>query len=201
MGDSRLKSLSTFFDVSLALVFFRIVEYLPAFEGTHWTQLPHGLISLLASEPVNLSRVGFGLILIAYIWVRKNTLLSMVKESNATFETLSLASLTFIMVFMYALIADPTYVGGSSTLLLQSISYLLASLFGFWALRYAIHAGCTRPELRSSTEQLARVDLSNPLTAIIATALSWSGLLVWTLSWFVFMPIFSLLLGRRRART
>jgi hypothetical protein len=41
-----------------------------------------------------------------------------------------------------------------------------------------------------------RVDLSNPLKALVATALSWSGLIVWTLSWFVLMPLFSALLAK-----
>jgi hypothetical protein len=34
------------------------------------------------------------------------------------------------------------------------------------------------------------------LTALIATALSWSGLMIWTLSWFVFMPLLVFLLGK-----
>lgn len=196
--DRNLKSLSRFLDVLFALAFFRIVEYLPSFAGEHWVQLPHGLFSLLAGSPANLVRVVFGLITIAYFWFRKNTLLSLLETSNALFTSLAVASMAFILLFMYALAADPMYVGGPPTLLLQSASFLIASLLGYFALRYAIHAGLTASASQATAERMARIDLSNPLTAIIATGLSWSGLTIWTLSWFVFWPFFSVLLARRR---
>jgi hypothetical protein len=60
----------------------------------------------------------------------------------------------------------------------------------------AIHAGLTAPELKSSVDKMARIDLSNPLTALVAIGLSWSGLIVWTVRWFVLMPLFSFLLGK-----
>jgi hypothetical protein len=65
-------------------------------------------------------------------------------------------------------------------------------------LRYAIHANLVRAEVKPFAEQAARIDLSNPLTALVATGLSWSGLTVWTLSWFVIMPLFSWLLAERK---
>ena len=52
----------------------------------------------------------------------------------------------------------------------------IASLVGFIALRYAIRANLTQPELNASAVQVARVDLSNPLTAAIACALFWKRL-------------------------
>jgi hypothetical protein len=196
--DRSLKSLSRFLDVLFALAFFRIVEYLPSFMSGHWMQLPHGLLSLLASSPANLVRVVFGLVTVSYFWFRKNTLLSLVESSNALFVTLAVASMAFILLFIYALAADPMYIGGPPTLLLQSASFFIASLFGYLSLRYAIQAGLTPPALRTNAKRMARIDLSNPLTAIIATALSWSGLTIWTLSWFVFWPLFTVLLARRR---
>lgn len=199
MQDEELRSLGIFLDVVFALVFFRIVEFLPSFQDGHWMQLPHGILSLLASQPANLTRVVFGLIITAYYWNRKNTFLSMLAKSNGVFAALSIAALCFFCLFMYALIADPTYVGGVPTLLLQSVSILIGSLVGFLAFRYAIHANLVRPELRVSAEQTARVDLSNPLTAAIATCLSWSGLTIWTLSWFVLMPLFGWLFARGKA--
>jgi hypothetical protein len=81
-------------------------------------------------------------------------------------------------------------------LLLQSGSLLVASLLGYLALRYAIGVGLVPNGLKSSAERIARIDLSNPLTALIATALSWSGLTIWTLSWFVFMPVLGFLFGK-----
>jgi hypothetical protein len=199
--DEKLRSLGVFLDVVFALVFFRIIEFLPSFQDGHWMQLPHGIISLLTSQPANLARVAFGLIITAYYWNRKNTFLSMLTNSNAVFAALSISSLCFFCLFMYALIADPTYAGGAATLLLQSGSVLISSLLGFLAFRYAIHANLMRPELRVAAEQTARVDLSNPLTAAIATCLSWSGLTVWTLSWFILMPLFSRLLARGKGET
>jgi hypothetical protein len=140
----------------------------------------------------------FGLVITVYYWMRKNVLLSLLAKSNGIFATLSMASLSFLCLFMYALIAGPIYVGGVPTLLLQSVSVLTVSLLSFLALLYAIHADLVRPELKPSAERIARIDLSNPLTAIVAAGLSWSGLTIWTLSWFVLMPLFGWLLAIRK---
>jgi hypothetical protein len=117
--------------------------------------------------------VAFGLIITVYYWNRKNTLFSVLARSNSVLATLSIAGLSFLCLFMYALIADPMYVGGVPTLLLQSVSLVIASLLGLFALRYAIRADLTPPELKPCAEQIARIDLSNPLTAIFATG--WRG--------------------------
>ena len=194
--DERLRSLGIFLDVVFALIFFRIVEFLPSFQDGQWVHLPHGLLSLLASSPANLTRVIFGLMMTVYYWYRKNTFLSLLARSNGVLATLSIASLFFVCLFMYALVADPTYAGGVPTLLLQSVSILIGSFLSYFALHYAIRAGLVRPELRPSAEQFARVDLSNPLAAVVATGLSWSGLTIWTLSWFILMPLFAWLLGK-----
>lgn len=196
--DEKLRSLGIFLDVVFALVFFRIVEFLPSFQDGHWLQLPHGILSLLASQPANLTRVVFGVVMTVYFWDRKNTFLSMLAKSTGVLAALLIAALCFFCLFMYAMIADPTYVGGAPTLFLQSVSVLITSLLGLLAFRYAMHAKLMRPELRASAEQIARVDLSNPLTALVATGLSWSGLTIWTLSWFVLMPLFSWLLAIRK---
>jgi hypothetical protein len=145
--DCQLKSLGTFLDVVFALMFFRIVEFLPPFQDRNWVQLPHGIWSLLVSQPANLTRVVFGLLITIYYWLRMNALLSALARSNGGVTTLSIASLSFVCLFMYALVADPTYVGGVPTLLLQSASLAVASLLGFFALRYAIHANLVRADL------------------------------------------------------
>jgi len=193
--DRDLRSLGVFLDVIFALMFFRIVEFLPAFQDGRWIQLPHGILSLLASQPANLTRVGFGLVITVYYWTRKNALLSLLAGSNGVVSTLSIASLSFVCLFMYALIADPEYVGGVPK---QSVSLLIASLLSFLALRYTIHADLVRAEVKPTAEQAARIDLSNPLTALVATGLSWSGLTLWTVSWFVLMPLSGWLLAKRK---
>lgn len=200
-NDRALRSLNAFLDVVFALMFFRIVEYLPAFEDKHWLALPHGLLSLLANEPANLTRVGFGVIIVVYYWSRKNALMSLVARTNGVLSTLAVASVFFLCLFMWALVADPTYAGGPPTLFLQSASLFAGSLLALLSIHYAIRAGLTQPDARSSAEQIARVDLSNPLTAMIAAGLSWSGLTVWTLSWFILMPLFSTLLAKIPMKT
>lgn len=164
MKAQRFMSLGIFLDVLFALLFFRIIEFLPAFADKHWVHLPYGLLSLLASEPANLTRVVFGVIIVIYYWSRKNALLSVVEESNGVFATLSIASIFCVCLF--------------PTLLLQSLSLFAASLLGLFALRYAIHARLIHPEMKLTAEQMAHVDLSNPLTAAIAAGLSWSGLTI-----------------------
>ena len=183
-------------DVSFALAFFRTIEFLPMAHSRQLATLPYGILSLIGSSPANLTRVVFCSIVVVYYWSRKNTLLAVVQTANVIFALLSVASLAALFVFIYALAVDPTYVGGWPTLLLQSASLLVASLLGYLALRYAIRVGLVPDNLRAPALRLARIDLSNPLTALIATALSWSGLTIWTLSWFVFMPLLGFLLGK-----
>lgn len=197
--DEKLRSLSVFLDVVFALAFFRFVEFLPSYSDGRWLHLPHGILSLLTSSTANLTRVAFGLIFIVYFWFRKNTLFGLVETSNTLFATLVMASMAFVLLFMYAVAADPTCIGGPPTLLLQSGSFLLASLLGYIAARYAIHAGLTPPDLRPTAERITRIDLCNPLTAVVAIGLSWSGLTVWTFGWFIFWPLFNVLLARRRS--
>ncbi len=196
--DRSLYSLSRFLDVLFALAFFACVEFLPSYADGHWVRLPYGLLSLLASSPANIARVVFGLIMIAYFWLRKITLLSLVERSNCLFATLVITSMAFLLLFLYALAADPTYIGGPPTLLLQSVSFLGASLLGYIALRYAVHEGFVPSPSHPTAERMARIDLANPITAVIATGLSRSGLTIWTLSWFVLWPLFSWLLARRK---
>jgi hypothetical protein len=195
-GDRTLRSLDRLLDVLFALAFFRTIEFLPMARSTQLSALPYGILSLIGSSPANITRVVFCLIIIVYYWSRKNTLLAVLQRANGIFSLLSLASVAALFVFLYALAVDPTYVGGWPTLLLQSGSLLVASLLGYLALRYAIRAGLVPHALTAAAQRLARIDLSNPLTALIATALSWSGLTIWTISWFVLMPLLGFLLGK-----
>lgn len=110
--DRTLRSLNRFVDVLFALLFFRAIEYLPSFQDGRWTQLPPGLLSLLANQPANLTRVIFGLLIVVYYWSRKNAVSVFTARSNAMLATLMIASLAFIYLFKWALYADPTYIGG-----------------------------------------------------------------------------------------
>jgi hypothetical protein len=199
-GDRMLRTLNRFLDILFALAFFRTIEFLPMARSSQLSTLPYGILSVIGSSPANITRVVFSLIIIVYYWSRKNALLAVVQTANGTFAVLSVASLAALLVFLYALAVDPTYIGGWPTLLLQSASLLVASLLGYLALRYAIRVGLVPDALKASAERIARIDLSNPLTALIATALSWSGLTIWTLSWFVFMPLLGFLLGKSTKR-
>ncbi|MGA9946075.1 MAG: hypothetical protein WBP75_13660 [Candidatus Cybelea sp.] len=107
------RSLSRFIDVVFALLFFRIVESLPCLRRT-LEAAAAWLLSLLVSQPTNLTRVVFGLLIVVYYWTRKNTLHSFIEQANIALAVLSIASLSFVCLFMYALVADPTYVGGCS---------------------------------------------------------------------------------------
>lgn len=199
-GDRLLRSLNRFLDVVFALIFFRAIEFLPMPQGAQLLTSPYGILSVIGGSTANVTRVVFCLIVVVYYWSRKNTLLGAVQSANGTFALFCILSLAALCVFVYALAADPTYVGGWPTLVLQSASLLAASIIAYVALRYAIHAGLVSSASEAAAQRLARVDLSNPLTALIATALSWSGLTVWTVSWFVLMPLLSFLLGSRAKR-
>lgn len=120
------------------------------FPGGHWVRLPHGILSLLASQPTELKRVAFSLICTVDYWTRKNTLLGVPRRSSVVVATLSKARLSFLCLFMYALIADPTYMSVVTTLLLQSVR--LVSLLGSLTLRKQFTPGW--PELRLSAGYL-----------------------------------------------
>jgi hypothetical protein len=199
-GDRMLRSLNRLLDILFALALFRAIEFLPMPQSTQLTTLPYGILSVMGNSPANITRVVFCLVIIVYYWSRKNAMLAIVQVANGTFALLSITSILALFIFLYALAADPTYVGGWPTLLLQSASLLVASLLGYVGLRYAIHAELVPDDQKASAERVARIDLSNPLTAVIATALSWSGLTIWTLSWFVLMPLLGFLLGKSPKR-
>lgn len=182
-GARLLRSLNRILDVVFALAFFRTIEFLPLPQNGALATSAYGILVL---------------IVIVYYWTRKNTLFGVVETANGTFALLAVASLTALCVFFYAFAADPTYIGGWPTLLQQSASLLAASALSYAGLRYAIHEGLVPVALKPSAEQIARADLSNPLTALIATALSWSGLTIWTITWFVFMPLLTVLFAKWR---
>src|SRR5579871_1594964 len=123
-GNRTLRSLDRLLDVLFALAFFRTIEFLPMAQGTQLSSLPYGILSVIGSSPANITRVAFCLIIIIYYWSRKNALLAVLQTANGVFALLSVASVAALFVFLYALAADPTYVGGWPTLLLQSGSLL-----------------------------------------------------------------------------
>jgi uncharacterized membrane protein len=194
--DNRLSSLSTFLDVLFALACFRVVQFLPALRDQRLADLPRGLFSLLASEPTNLERVAFGFVVVVYYWNRKNYFFSVLARSNGMLASLTIAAALFLFMFAYALIADPNMLGGPWTLFIESVSLAVCGVLSLLALHYAIRAGLTDPERRSAAERIAHIGLSSPLAAVAAMALSWSGNLIWTLSWFVLMPALEVYLGR-----
>ena len=194
--DNRLNSLNTFLDIVFALALFRVVQFLPALHDQRLADLPNGLLSLLASQPTNLERVAFGFVVVVYYWNRKNYFFSVLARSNGILASLSITAALFLFIFAYALIADPYMLGGPWTLFIESISLAVCGFLSLLALHYAIRAGLTDPERRSAAEQIAHIGLSSPVAAVAAMALSWSGSLIWTLSWFVQMPALEIYLGR-----
>jgi hypothetical protein len=198
--DNRLSSLNTLLDVVFALAFFRIVQFLPSLHDQRLADLPKGLFSLIVSQPINLERVAFGFVVIVYYWNRKNNFFSVLARSNGILASLSITAALFLFIFAYALVADPNMLGGPWTLLIESVSLACCGVFSLLALHYAIHAGLTDTERTSAAEHIAHVGLSNPITAVVAAALSWSGGLIWTLSWFILMPALELYFGRASHR-
>ena len=130
-----LRSLNRFFDVVFALIFVRTIEFLPLPQSGQLLTAPHGILSIIGSSPANITRIVFCLIVVVYYWSRKNALLSIVQTANGTFALLSLTGLAALCVFVYALAADPTYVGGWPTLLLMWLSVTLSMPGSFQARR------------------------------------------------------------------
>lgn len=70
--DQESLSLGIFLEVSFALMFFGIAELLPSSRDGHWVPHPHGVLSLLANQTANLTRVVFGSAIAACYWYRRN---------------------------------------------------------------------------------------------------------------------------------
>jgi uncharacterized membrane protein len=185
IGRRRLRRLETFLDVAYAMLFVHFIMYLPHTEDMAWTDLPFGLLSLLAENSVDLMRlvIAVGLTLIS--WNLTHKLLGPLERTDARHALLALLQLIFVCLFLFFAIADPTLVSVSSPVG-QSLCLAMSGFIGLAGWSYARRKGFTRADLSETDKDDVRKNaIIEPVTALLNTGLGFVGPGVWTAGWFV----------------
>lgn len=185
-GARRLRRLEVFLDVVYALVFFRMINYLPASENMRWAGSRWGLLQLLVDNREELLRIVVGIGLTLIYWNLNNKLFARLARTDGKHAVMALVQLVFVCLFVYFAISDPSLQGGPSAPALQSASLGVAGLLGLIGWRYAVRHGLTTESVTSEeAAQVSRSGLLEPATALLTLPLAWVGPLVWTLGWIV----------------
>ena len=109
-GKKHLKRLETFLDVVYALLFFRILHYLPHSEDMAWADKPLGLLSLLWANADELLRIIVGMGLTIIYWNLNNKLFGSLVRTNGRHAILALLQMFFVCLFIYfATVLRPEY--------------------------------------------------------------------------------------------
>jgi len=185
-GKKYLRRLETFLDVVYALLFFRILHYLPHSEDMAWTDKPLGLLSLLWANADELLRIIVGLGLTIIYWNLNNKLFGPLARTNGRHAILALLQMFFVCLFIYFAISDPALAGGPSSPALQSVSLFIAGFVGLWGWSYARKNRLVNEDLtEAEKDRVARSGLIEPITALLNTPLAFVGPIAWTLGWFI----------------
>ncbi len=185
IGRRRLRRLETFLDVAYAMLFVHFIMYLPHTEDMAWTDLPFGLLSLLAENSVDLMRlvIAVGLTLIS--WNLTHKLLGPLERTDARHALLALLQFIFVCLFLFFAIADPSLVSVSSPVG-QSLCLAVSGFIGLAGWSYARKKGFTRANLSETDKDEVRKNaIIEPVTALLNTGLGFIGPGVWTAGWFV----------------
>ncbi len=185
IGRRQLRRLETFLDVAYAVLFVDFIMYLPHTEDMAWTDLPFGLLSLLAENSVDLMRlvIAVGLTLIS--WNLTHKLLGPLERTDARHALLALLQFIFVCLFLFFAIADPSLVSVSSPVG-QSLCLAVSGFIGLAGWSYARRKGLTRADLSETDKDEVRKNaIIQPVTALLNTGLGFIGPVVWTAGWFV----------------
>lgn len=198
-GARYLRRLEVFLDVVYALIFFRLLQYLPQVENMKWLGKPRGLLQLMMENHVELLRMLIGLVLVLIYWNLTNKVLGRLARTDTTHATLAMVQMVLVCLFLYFSIADPELAGGAWTMALQSASLAAAGFVGTWGWSYARKHQLVIVSLsKKDLDQVTRSSLTEPVTATLNTGLAWLGPLVWTAGWLVIPPIVSRFMKSRR---
>ena len=197
-GDQFLKRLKTFIDVVYAIIFWKILDYLPHFEDMAWVDKPLGLMSNFIENPDDSLRIIIGLGLVIIYWIQNNRLLNILHKTNIKHSAISILQLIFVCLFVYFAIADPNLKGGSSSLVLQSASLAIAGFVGLAGFRYAVRNdfidGKQAPGIVRETYTNV---LPEPITATINIGLAFYLPIIWTLAWIILPIIIRIILKKK----
>jgi uncharacterized membrane protein len=197
-GASYLARLKVFLDVVYAVLFVKVLDYLPQFEDMAWKDKPLGLLQLLMENATELLRIFIGLGLTLIYWNLNNRLLGPLVRTNGRHALLALLQMVFVCLFLYFALADPDLSGGPSSPALQAASLAIAGFIGLGGWAYARkHQLVDERMTEEERDKLARSRLIEPITALLNTPVAWVGPMAWTAGWFTIPLLVAGVLKRR----
>jgi len=186
IGRKHLRRLEVFLDVVYALLFIRMIAYLPPAEDLSWIDSPIGLLQVFADHPGELIRIIIGIGLTVIYWNLNNRMLAPLSRTDSRHAVFALVQMFFVCLFVYFAISDPALKGGPSSPALQAFSLAVAGFIGLVGLRYAARAGLVDERVtQGDRDRIRRNTLIEPCTALSNIPVAWIGPLAWTIGWFV----------------
>ena len=181
-----LRRLEVFLDIVYGLIAVHMLTYLPSAKDMSWVGKHLGLLGAMVQDGRDIWRVLMGTGITAIAWYLGSKRLSQLRRTDFAHTTMILIQTLFVCFFVYFAICDPTLVGGPSSRALQSGSLALAGVAGQLAWRYArwrrlVDADASAAHLDDISER----GLTETMTAILNTPLSWVGPMAWTIGWFL----------------
>jgi hypothetical protein len=198
LGKRHLRRLEVLIDVTFALLIWDIVTTLPQPTMREWESSSLGQF---LSDNADLSLIIIGVVIVISYWARNNDHCGNLKATNGTHAALSILQLITLLLYVYTVSLGVHFDGDTLSLALQSITLLLAGIFGFAALAYAARSGRLLADYTTEEQVnglLVRA-LAEPLTALITLPLASVSMLAWELGWLVYIPL-AWLLGRHSKR-
>ena len=194
-AKSQLERLSVLTDVVYAVALVLIISWLPLPEESHAEGVVW-IVDLWAEYSDNIVAVIIGLVFSIMYWIRSNTLMTALDRTDGVHTGLSIASVFFLLLLLYAVrvsaeVAAPSRRAGESVAV--ALIGIAAGAAWWWARREEL----VRDGV--SNEDMLSVQLeafTEPLTALVTLPFAYVGELAWNLAWFAYIPIAAIL--RRR---
>ncbi len=187
-GRRHLRRLEVLIDVVFALLIWDIVSTLPYPQGD---QLSLSSLGEFLIGNLDLGIILIGIVIVLNYWALNNALCGDLDATNGTHATLCILQLFCLLFYSYSVGMGVQFEGEALSLALQSLTLLLAGVFGLAAWAYAVRDG--RLLAGYTTEQEASAllirSLAEPMTALITLPVAFVSAGLWELAWLLYIPL------------
>jgi hypothetical protein len=172
-----------------------VVQWLPLPEESHadgavW------LGTLWAENSENIIAVIIGLAFTIIYWLRSNTLMTALDQTDGVHTGLSIASVFCLLLLLYVVRVSGELTA-SSRRVAESAAVALIGIAGGAAWLWARRNGLVRKGISKEMRVGVQIEaVAEPLAALVTLPFAFVGELAWNLSWLVYIPIAAVL--RRR---
>lgn len=187
-GRRHLRRLEVLIDVVFALLIWDIVSTLPYPEVG---QLSLSSLGEFLSGNLDLGIIVIGMVIVLNYWALNNALCGDLDATNGTHATLCILQLFCLLFYSYAVGLGVQFEGEPLSLALQSLTLLLAGIFGLAAWAYAVRDGRLLAGYTSEEEASALLirSLAEPITALITLPVAFVSAGLWELAWLLYIPL------------